>query len=148
MPDGGYYEKRPRPQHRSFLEGSLAGRRNIVDATFRDDFVLDVIRDRQSAIVVYLTNKYILTQADVVEIMSRHRDVTCIVSTMEYNQYSDEAKALTMSRGVGLFTSKEFLGAVHYDGDEFLKYVSPARRDRMQKSAPGQLGDGDFRERA
>lgn len=127
MPDVGYYAKRPRPEHRRYLKERLAGRPNISAVIEVDDFRFTITRWQQSDIHLFLTNIYTIGDADVLEILREAPETTCIVTTMTYNQYSPEAKALARERGVALFRSNEFLGAAYLDGDRFLDYV-PARR--------------------
>jgi len=93
-----------------------------------DDFHLVVSRNGRSTIWIYLTNKYILSVADVTEILDGSPETTCVVSTMNYNHVSREAKQYCRERNVGLFKSIELLGAVYYDGEEFLDYVRPSER--------------------
>jgi hypothetical protein len=128
MPETGYYEKRPRPEHRRWLIQKLLTTPTVSDVDAVDDFRLIVRRDSMSTIYVYLTNAYELGVADVIEIMGAASETTCIVSTMSYNQYSGEAKETARERGVGLFRGVEFLGAIYYDGPSFLDYVPPRRR--------------------
>ncbi len=129
MPEFGYYAKRPRPEHRRFLTGYLRARDNVSRVDETDDFRLVVVRHRQADIHVYLTNQYILGVADVMEILEAAPDTTCVVSTMNYNHYTSEAKSYARECGVGLFKATEFLGAVYHEGDRFLDYLPPAERE-------------------
>jgi hypothetical protein len=133
MPESGYFRKRPRPEHRRYLTGYLQERDNVSRITVVDDFRLIVERQRQSDIFIYLTNQYTLGVADVMEILEDAPETTCIVSTMNYNQYTEDAKQFARERGVGLFKSTEFLGAVYYEGDQFLDYLSPDERERRRR---------------
>lgn len=128
MPDIGYYEKRPRPQQREFLVKSLLQRASVDGVTEVDDHHYVVERDGKTTLHVYLTNKYMLSVADVMEILEESDDTNCIVSTMGHNKYSPEAKVYCRDLGVGLFRTPELLGAVYYDGDRFLDYMPPERR--------------------
>lgn len=128
MPESGYYEKRPRPEHRTFLVNGLLGKPVVSYVREVDDFHYVVERPGKSTIRVYLTNKYILSVADVMEILEASPDTTCIVSTMTYNHYSPEAKRYCQDREVGLFKTAELFGAVFYDGRRFVDYVQPKRR--------------------
>lgn len=130
---GGYYEKRPRPQHREYLEKYLAGRPIVSGVEFVDDFRMIVRRESMSDIYIYLTNQYELGVADIFEILSEAAETTCIVSTMDYNHYSTEAKDAAAEAGVGLFKATELLGAVYYDGRRFLEYLSPEQRRKRDK---------------
>lgn len=133
MPEGGYYEKRPRREHRAYLEKRLLERPIVDSVEFLDDFQMVVEREGRSTIVAYVTNLYEIGIADVEEILATAPATTCIVSTMDYNHYSGRAKELAKSRGVGLFRSTELLGAVYYDGQRFLDYVSPEERERLRR---------------
>ncbi len=135
MPESGYFAKRPRPQHRMFLTKYLEGRNNVLRTEVVDDFRLTVFRRRQADIRVYLTNQYTLGIADTMEILEAAPETTCIVSTMGYNQYTSDAKQYARERGVGLFKSSEFLGAVYYEGDRFLDYLPSAERERLDREA-------------
>ncbi|GIF51102.1 hypothetical protein Afe04nite_56410 [Asanoa ferruginea] len=131
MPEDGYYSKRPRPDHRKYLIGYLHAREPVSSIDEVDDFRLIVRRATKSDIRVYLTNQYMLGVADVEDILAEAPETTCIVSTMDYNHYSGEAKALAKERGVGLFKTNEFLGAVYHDGQRFLDYLSPSQREAL-----------------
>ncbi|GAB3360013.1 hypothetical protein [Amycolatopsis echigonensis] len=135
MPESGYYEKRPRPEHRKFLLDHLGSRPTVSSVKVIDDFKMEVRRVTQSTIKVYLTNMYQLGLADVVEILGKAPDTTCIVSTMDYNHFSDEAKEYAKERNVGLFRARDFLGAVYYDGKKFLEYLSPREREERARRA-------------
>ncbi|MBY8874000.1 hypothetical protein K7640_19415 [Micromonospora sp. PLK6-60] len=132
MPESGYYAKRPRPQHRDYLRRYLEARDVVETVEELDDFRLVVRRRGMSGVRVYLTNSYEIGVADVEEILAEAPETTCIVSTMDYNHYSSEAKALATERGVGLFKAVEFLGAVYFDGEAFLGYLSPAQREALR----------------
>lgn len=128
MSENGYYKKRPRPEHREFLVKYLSSRPTVQSTEIVDDFRMLVRRTGMSDVRIYLTNMYELGVADVIEILAMAPETSCIVSTMDYNHYSVEAKCHARQNGVGLFKAVEFLGAVYYDGERFLDYVSP--RDR------------------
>jgi hypothetical protein len=87
------------------------------------------VRHQQADVHVYLTNQYTLGVADVIEILEAAPETTCVVSTMSYNHYTADAKKYALERGVGLFKSTEFLGAVYYEGSRFLDYLPPAERE-------------------
>lgn len=127
MAESGYYEKRPRPEHRDFLVSRLRTNGFVTRIEEIDDFHFLVERSGKTDIRIYLTNKYILSVTDVMEILDRSPETTCIVSTMNYNQYTPEAKEYCMERGVGLFKAVELFGAIYRDGRSFLEYVPPER---------------------
>ena len=127
MPEVGYYEKRPRPTQRQFFMRTMLEHGAVEGVTEVDDHHFVVERDRWSILNVYLTNKYLLSVADVMEILEESSDTNCIVSTMGHNKYSPEAKNYCIGKGVGLFTTPQFLGALNYHGARFLEYVPPER---------------------
>lgn len=123
------FENQPWQQHQNFLLTLLGSSSTVASVQALSRFHYVVKRPGKTDLVLYLTNKYILSVADVMEILDEAPETNCIVSTMDYNQYSPEAKAHCMDLGVGLFRVVELLGAVYYDGDRFLNYVPP-KRDR------------------
>ncbi len=127
MAEVGRYEKRPRPEHRAYLVQRLGTKPTVSSVEEMDDFHFVVDRYDKSQIRIYLTNKYILSVADAIEILEASPDTTCIVSTMDYNHYSPEAKEYCRERNVGLFRTGELFGAVYYDGKRFLDYMPPER---------------------
>lgn len=131
MPDGGYYEKRPRAQHRGFLEKNLKSRPTVDSVEIVDDFRMIVRRGKLGDLYLYMTSQYELGVADVFEILAEAEETTCIVSTMDYNHYSNEAKEVAKEAGVGLFKSTELLGAIYYNGRKFLDYLSPEQRKKL-----------------
>lgn len=121
------FENQPWQQHQDFLLGRLGSSPVVSGIQTLSRFRYVVQRPGKSELVLYLTNKYILSVADVIEILNEAPETNCIVSTMNYNQYSPEAKAHCMDLGIGLFRVIELLGAVYYDGERFLEYVPPER---------------------
>ncbi len=61
-------------------------------------------------------------EADVFELHTEHSGINAIVLIGFYNKYSQAAKALAKTMGIGLFTHREFWGAVHYSGNNFVNY--------------------------
>lgn len=127
MPDLGIYEKMPRPESREQLIKYLKGSQVIVDVEDELYQIINVTRKGKTSLRTFLTNIYIVSLADVYEIMSDNPDINAIVTMSAWNGYSIEAKSACKQRGVGLFTFKEFLGAVYYNGKRFVDYTPPER---------------------
>ena len=121
------FENRPWRQHREFLVNGLIGSPVVSKVEEVDNFNYVVQRPGKSELRIYLTNKYILSVTDVIEILDESPDTNCIVSTMNYNQYTPEAKEYCLRVGVGLFKTAELFDAIYQDGQRFLDYV---RSDR------------------
>lgn len=127
MPEHGYYEKIPRPESREKLLTYLKGA-PVIDGVEEVSYqVITAIRDGKSPVKTFLTNVYVVALADVYEILGEHPDLDAIVTMSAWNGYSTEAKEECKKRDVGLFTFKEFLGAVWYQGPRFLNYTPPER---------------------
>lgn len=121
------FENQPWQPHQDYLLKRLNGSPVVSNVQALSRFHYVVERPGKTDLILYLTNKYILSIADVIEILDEAPETNCIASTMDYNQYSPEAKAYCMELGIGLFRVVELLGAVYYDGDDFLEYVLPDR---------------------
>ncbi|GGM16233.1 hypothetical protein [Nakamurella endophytica] len=70
--------------------------------------------------IATLVDYYLLSESDVLEICEADPDADAIVNTGPWNTYTPEARALAISRNVGLYNWREFMRAVHYAGDVFL----------------------------
>jgi hypothetical protein len=90
--------------------------------------LLIVHRIEQSTVRTFLTDTYILGTADVFEVLSRHPDINAIVNFSLWNHESPAAREECLAHDVGLFTFREFLGAIHYSGKRFLNYEAPKRQ--------------------
>jgi hypothetical protein len=127
MPDWGRYEKVPRPESTAYFLRLLRSKDFISSVEERSEQVYVVHRPGRGDLVVYLTNIYIVSVADVHEILADCPDANAIVTMSEWNSYSDDAKSLCLERDVGLFKFREFLGAIYYKGERFVGYAPPRR---------------------
>lgn len=121
------FDNRPWKQHQEFLLSRLGSSPVVSDVQALSPFRYLIQRPGKTELTLFLTNKYILSVADVIDILIDAPDTNCIASTMDYNHYSPEAKAHCMELGIGLFRVVELLGAVYYDHDRFVRYVPPER---------------------
>ena len=94
--------------------------------------VMLVERKDKSDVKVFLTDIYILGLADVYEILAIAPDVNAILAISNWNHYTGEAKNYCRQKNIALFTFKELLGAIHYDGKEFLDYPDSNRNKRTR----------------
>jgi hypothetical protein len=123
MPDQNpRFEKVPRPESIDTLIRYLRSSKVVIDVEKVDEQIIRVERSNGPAITVFLTNIYIVGEADAVEILSEHRGIDCIVTMSVWNGYTSNGKDHCRREGVGLFTFKEFLGAVYKKGKKFLDY--------------------------
>lgn len=77
-------------------------------------FLLDVTLKDQRKMAVYMTNIYAVGEADVVEIQAANPDVNCVVTLSSWNMTTSDAVQYGRDRQIGVFTWKEFFGAIHY----------------------------------
>lgn len=63
---------------------------------------------------VYMTNIYCVGEADVREFLDVHPSLSAIVTLSSWNQVSTDASAYGRDRKKGVFTWKQFFGALNY----------------------------------
>lgn len=134
MPDQGYYEKRPRPESIEKLSKYLNTKPGISSTRQLDEHRFLVNRSGKPNLNLFLTNIYIVGEADVIEILAEAPEINTIVTMSAWNSYSHDAKIYAKEHDVGLFTFAEFLGAVYYDGKRFLDYTPPSAEERARRS--------------
>ncbi len=127
MPDSGYYKERPRPEAVRRFVNYLSANKVVEDVVKEDDQLYTIKRTNKSDVQVYLTNLYIVGTSDLYSIRAAHPEVNAIVTMSAWNGYSSDAKESGKRLGVGIFTFKEFLGAIYYDRDRFLDYTPPVK---------------------
>lgn len=129
MPDQNpEFKRTPRPESIETLIKYLKSSGIVAEVERINNQLIRVTRIDKPTIIAFLTNIYIVGEADVVEILSEHSDIDCIITLSAWNSYTGGAKSVCKKRNVGLFVFKEFLGAVYYTGQKFLDYISPDDR--------------------
>ena len=128
MPEQGRYEKVPRPESIEQLARYLRSSNAVEAVALESGQLIVVSRVKYSPLRAFMTNVYIVSLADVHEILTQASEIDAIVTMSAWNGYTAEAKAFCKEQRIGLFKFKEFLGAVHYDGDRFVNYVPPDER--------------------
>lgn len=130
MPENGRYEKLPRPESIQQFIKFLVVSKAVTEVNQESDQIICVERVKYSSLRVFMTNSYIVSLADVYEILAQAQDShpDAIVTMSLWNSYTSEAKYFCRERKIGLFMFKEFLGAVHYDGNQYLNYIPPDER--------------------
>jgi hypothetical protein len=73
-------------------------------------------------VIVRLVDIYAVSESAVLELLDSTPQVNCIVTTSQWNSYTRAAKAMALEHNAGLFTFREFMGAVHRVGDDFLTF--------------------------
>ncbi len=128
MPETGRYEKVPRPESIDKFIEFLSSNPKVKSIEKESGQVIRVRRSKKADLRVFMTNIYTVSLADIYDILSQCSNIQAIVTMSAWNGYTNEAKDHCKMNQVGLFTFKEFLGAVHYDGEEYLNYIPPEDR--------------------
>ena len=130
MPEHGKYEKFPRPESIETFIQYLSSNPVVINIEHKETQLIEIIRNGKSNLKVFMTNIYIVGLADVYEILSEVGHVEAIVTMSAWNSYTQEAKEECRRKNIGLFKFKEFMGAVYYDGQQFLDYIHPDDREK------------------
>lgn len=126
MPETGRYEKIPRPESLSFFVERMESHSMVVHVHKINDVTYTIVRNKgKKPLTIFLTNIYVVSLVDVTEILSDVENIDAIVTVSPYNGYSTEAESYAKSQNVGLFTFREFMGAINYSGSKFLDYELP-----------------------
>lgn len=137
MPDLGYYEKLPRPDSIRFFMSRVKGHSKVESIEQLEEQLFKIIKLNGKELLVHLTNYYVVSEAEVYEIMSQHNGhkLNSIVTISLWNSYSSTGKSVAEENGIGLFLINEFLGALNFDGKAFINYITPEERKRREREA-------------
>ncbi len=87
----------------------------------RHKAIFEILLKDERVLNTYIADVYILTAADVREIVSEYEDVDCIVVVSNWDHYTLDAKNIAKEMKIGVFTLKEFMGAINNNGKRFLE---------------------------
>jgi hypothetical protein len=71
---------------------------------------------------ILVADIYVVSEADIIEIVSEHHNLDCVLLIGFYNRTSLAAKERAKSENIGLFDMKEFFGALNFVGEKFINY--------------------------
>lgn len=80
------------------------------------------------AIRVLVADIYVVSEADIFEIVTTNYNLNCVLLIGFYNRYSGDAKERAKAENLGLFNMKEFFGAINYIGQKLINY-EPKTKD-------------------
>lgn len=128
-----YYGERivtPLSQGVSYLIDLLKMKDTVKEVKSVNQQTLKIIRkDMYSDIILYIVDAYVLGEGATFEILKNNPSINAILVLSNWNEYTPVAKELAQSKNVALFTFKELMGAIYYNGENFINYTSP-QRDR------------------
>lgn len=91
--------------------------------------IYEIIRiGSKPTIKVLLVDIYVVSEADVFEIISTNNNLDCILLVGYCNSTTVAAKEKAKSENIGLFDFREFMGAINFTGEKFINY-EPKRKD-------------------
>lgn len=120
--------KIPKPISVETFVKYVASHSNIKNVVQTEQQVYTISRESQSDLVVFLTDIYCVSEADVYEIKSDYPKINAIVTVSMWNMYTSQAKALCRRQMIGLYKFDEFLGALNFDDNKFLDYIPGKNR--------------------
>lgn len=124
MPD--QYIKFPRQESIRFFEKSLDGHNKVINWKKIRDCYYEIQREDLSHIKVFVSNYYVLSVSDYYEITSEY-NTDCIITISNWNRVTQDAYEEGKKNGIGVFTMKEFMGALNCAKP--CNYVRPIDRD-------------------
>jgi len=99
---------------RAFMT-ALDGHDKVVSIARRPGtYMLDIALSSGTTLAVFMTNIYVVGEADVQEILTEHNDVDCAVTLSAWNMTSGDAVDYGRQREIGVFKWPEFFGAINY----------------------------------
>lgn len=99
--------------HITFLERALGRHQRVESFERKRDIIFHIERrDTLPEVVAVLINRYTISLADVINVMSEFPEATCIVTAGDWNRYTQEAKEYGLDNGIGIFNTSEFFGAL------------------------------------
>lgn len=137
MPDLGYYEKLPRPDSIRFFMSRVNGHSKVESIEQLEKQLFRITKLNGKELLIHLTNYYVVSEAEVYEIMSQHsgHKLDSIVTISRWNSYSPSGKTVATENNIGLFVMNEFLGALNLNGKAFINYITPEERKRRERKA-------------
>lgn len=133
MPEGGRYEKIPRPESIQYFLDAIGRHNKVRKIEQVEEQLFKITKTNGRKMLVHLTNIYVVSEAEVIEIMSSHNHIDAIVTISTWNSYSVSGKEIAKANKIGLFLMDEFMGALNFEGNLFINYLTPFQREQLKK---------------
>jgi hypothetical protein len=123
--------------HISFLERVLGSHQRIDHFRRNRDIAFRIERkDSLPEVVAILITRYTVSLADVINVLAEFPEATCIVTSGDWNGYTQQAKEYALEQNIGLFNTSEFFGALwRRDVATYVKRDSDGRPIYAYRSA-------------
>ena len=106
----------------------------VASISTRDTFIFQAPRRVNDTLVIALVDIYCVGEVDVLEILTEHPDVNAIVTLSSWNTVSGDAHNYGCERHVGVFTWKEFFGAINYKKFWMYEPLPPRLKDEESRA--------------
>ncbi|SKB01327.1 hypothetical protein [Sporosarcina newyorkensis] len=133
MGEEGRYEKKPRPDSIKYFLNAIGRHDKVQKIEQIEEQLFKISKTNGRNISVHLTNIYIVSEAEVIDIMSGHDHIDAIVTISNWNSYSESGKEIAKANKIGLFLMNEFMGALNFEGNFFIDYLTPWQREQLKK---------------
>jgi hypothetical protein len=111
-----------------YFEKVISGHTAVESLTEVSENVYEIERKGElPAIRVLVADIYVVSEADIFEIVTTNYNLTCILLIGFYNRYSGDAKERAKAENLGLFNMKEFFGAINYIGQKLINYETKTK---------------------
>lgn len=112
-----------------YFERVISGHTAVESINEVSENVYEITRTgERPAIRVLVADIYVVSEADIFEIVTTNYNLTCVLLIGFYNRYSGDAKERAKAENLGLFNMKEFFGAIYYIGQKLINY-EPKTKD-------------------
>ena len=113
----------------SYFERVISGHTAVESLNEISENVYEIERTGgRPKIRVLVADIYVVSEADIFEIVTTNSGLTCVLLIGFYNRYSGDAKERAKTENIGLFNMKEFFGAINFIGQKLINY-EPKTKD-------------------
>lgn len=107
---------------RGFFENGIRGHSAVETIVSLGEDLYHIERTGgRTSLRILVADIYIFSELDLFD--TEVSDFDAIVLIGFYNRYSNSAKKIAKDMGKGVFTFREFFGALNFTNDKFLNYV-------------------------
>ena len=124
MPD--QFVKFPRRESVTFFERAMYGHSSVSECKCISDSYYEIYRYKLPMIRVFVANYYALSVSDYYDIFREYK-IDCLVTISDWKKVTQDAYESGKNNGVGVFTMREFMGALNYERP--CEYIRPIDRD-------------------